>query len=193
MRPYALATLLLAPAALARPRALLKRDLATIQAAFANISSQVNTLDAGIKALTPSEDPATAVAQLTLSSRRAVVDALNAGTAEVTPTTALSIADAINLLSSSNTLVANVNSTVNDLIAQKPIVDGAGADGTVVRQLAARRSASKSFIAAVVSKVPSLEQNWRISRRSRLLLFSIMGLRLLGGRCLREGGSGVGV
>jgi Hydrophobic surface binding protein A len=179
MRASTLLTALFTPAALARPN-LTKRDLATVQAAFANISSYVTALDAGIQALTPSEDPGTAVSQLTALSQN-VVDALTAGTASVTPTGDLSIVDAINLLSSSNTLVANVNSTVNDLIAQKAIVDAADADGTVVDQLTTQKGASQSFIAAVVSKVPSVEQSLANQQAQQVVTILNNGITAFGG------------
>jgi hypothetical protein len=172
--------LLLAPVALALPSTLQKRDLATIQAAFANISAQVTALDTGIKALTASEDPNTAVQQLTGLSQT-VVDALNAGTATVTPTSSLSVGDAISLLSSSNTLVGNVNTTVTDLIAQKPIVDNAKADGVVVDQLTTQKTASQEFIAAVVSKVPSLEQSLANSQAQQVITALNNGITAFGG------------
>jgi hypothetical protein len=174
MRCSIITSLLLATGAVALPSTLHKRDLATIQSAFANISAQVTALDTGIKSLTPTEDPSAAVQQLTGLSA-SVVDALTAGTAAVQPTAALGLSDAISLLSSSNTLVTSVNS----------IVDYTGADGVVVEQLTTQKTASQAFIAAVVSKVPSVVAGLANSQSQAVITALNNGITAFGGTLSR--------
>jgi hypothetical protein len=169
-----------AAGAMAMPSAILKRDLATIQGAFTNISSAVNTLDAGILSLTSTTDPASAISLLETQSQ-SVTDALNAGTATVTPTSALSLGDSINLLSSSQTLVNNVNKTVQDLESKKSIIDNANADAIVVSQLQSQKVASQAFINAVVSKVPSSVSSIANSQAAQVITVLNDGITFFGG------------
>jgi hypothetical protein len=146
--------LLLSVATSASPH-LARRDLATITSAFDAISASVGRLSTGIGSITTDTNPQSAIDTLTTLSAD-VVSNLNSGTSSVTPTSALSLGDSITLLQSSKTLVTTVNNTVTDLIAKKPILDGAtNADGIVVQQLQDQKTASQAFIAAVVSKVPA--------------------------------------
>ncbi|KAF2665525.1 hypothetical protein BT63DRAFT_417082 [Microthyrium microscopicum] len=137
---------------------LVAADLATIQGEFTKIQAAVTNLDNSINGLTSSTDPTTAINTL-VSQSNAVTDALNSGTTTVSATDDLSLTDSITLLSSSNSLVSAVNTTVTDLENKKSIVDAANADGTVVTQLQQQKTASQAFIAAVVSKVPSAAQS----------------------------------
>lgn len=133
---------------------LIRRDLATIQAAFSEISTAVAALDAGVGALTPETDPQSAIDSLTKLSND-VVATLQTQTTAVAGTSALSLTDSLSLLSSSSALVNAVSGTVDELISKKSIVDAANAASLVLEQLNAQKTASQAFIAAVVSKVPS--------------------------------------
>jgi hypothetical protein len=142
------ALLPLAFAAASYAAALMPRDLATIQGAFNSIDAAVTTFDNAVLAIsgTPDEADLTAKAD-------AIVAALNDGTATVTATSSVALLDALNLVSSSNTLKDAVDKTITDLTAAKPDFT-ADQQATVLQQLLDQKAASQTFIAAVVSKVP---------------------------------------
>jgi ribonuclease HI len=173
-------TVTFAAGAMAMPSTFYKRDLATIQAEFANISSAVAALDASILALTSSTDPATAIDTLEAESQN-VTDALNAGTAIVSGTAALSLTDSISLLSSSQNLVNAVNKTITDLESKKSIVDAANADSIVVDQLQQQKTASQAFINAVVAKVPSSVQSIANQQATAVITALNNGITYFGG------------
>jgi len=164
-----------ATATIASPANLLRRDLATVQAAFSSISASVNTFDAGVKSVTPQT-----VNSLSAMSGN-VVNALNAGIASVTPTSPLSLSDSIGLLGSSNTLVSAVNTTINDLVGKKFIIDAANADAVVVQQLQTQKSASQAFIAVVISKVPSTVASLANQQAQQVVAALNRGITAFGG------------
>jgi hypothetical protein len=132
-----------------------KRDLATVKAAFANITNALNQLDTDVNALNTNSNIADTVATLN-SDANNVITALNTGTANIDATSALSLSDAINLASVAQGLGTTVNNTINDLIAKEPIINSSGNDPLVVSELQAQYSATQAFINAVASKVPSV-------------------------------------
>jgi len=132
----------------------IKRDLATVKAAFANITTALNQFDTDVNALNTNSNVADAVATLSSDSNN-VLTALNTGTANVDATSALSIFDAINLASVAQGLGTTVNTTIKDLIAKEPIINAVGNDPLVVSQLQSQYGATQAFINAVASKLPS--------------------------------------
>ena len=132
-----------------------KRDLDTVEAAFANITAALNQFDTDINALNISSNVSGAVATLT-SDASNVLSAINIGIASVDATSALSLTDAISLASVAQGLGTTVNNTINDLIAKEPIINAAGNDPLVVSELQAQYNATQAFINAVASKVPSV-------------------------------------
>lgn len=131
-----------------------KRDLATVEAAFTNITTALDQLDTDVNALTADSNVTTAVATLTTDAQN-VLDAINTGTANVNATSALSLSDALSLVSDAETLDNTVNQTITDLIAKESIINAAGDDSLVLAALEAQYNATEAFIAAVASKVPS--------------------------------------
>ena len=155
---------------------LVSRDIATIEAQFTAINSAVVAFDNDVVAIsgTPDTDLLNAAAQ-------AVVDQLNNSTAIVTDTDAVSVLDAINLVSDSNTLTSSVNKTITDLIAAKPAFDAAGASGEVLSQLEEQKTASQAFIAAVVSKVPDSVKSIANSQAQNVISALNTGITAFGG------------
>jgi hypothetical protein len=131
-----------------------RRDLATVEAAFANITTALKQFDTDVNALNASSNVSTSVATLS-SDANNVLAALNTGTTNVDATSPLSLIDAINLASVAQGLGTTVNTTINDLIAKQPIINAAGNDPLVVSELQAQYNATQAFINAVASKVPS--------------------------------------
>jgi hypothetical protein len=182
MRASTIFSLLFAGVTLASPTKTVKtkRDLAAFQSAFAAVSTAINTFDADVKALTPSTDVNAALPQLT-SDSNAIVTALDNGVTTINAQPALSLLDSVSLLSLSNTLATNANSTVNDLISAKSIIDAAGEDGFVVTQLTSVKTASQAFIAAVVAKVPTSVQSVANSQASQVITALNNGITTFGG------------
>lgn len=166
--------------AMASPVAIVKRDLATVQAAFRAIETQVTALKAGIADLTPETDPQAAVDSLTALSG-SVTTTIETGTTSVSGTSALSLVDSLSLLSSSNSLVSAVGGVVDDLISKKPIIDAADASSIVVDQLVGQKTASQAFIAAVVSKVPSSVANLANQQAQAVVTALDRGITAFGG------------
>ena len=131
-----------------------KRDLATVEAAFANITTALNQFDTDVNALNASSNVAGAVTTLS-SDANNILTALNTGTTNVDATSALSLFDAISLASVAKSLGTTVNTTIKDLIARQPIINASGNDPLVVSELQAQYNATQAFINAVASKVPS--------------------------------------
>jgi len=161
-----------------------RRDLATIQAAMASVDDTVTTLDQSIGSLSASSDINSAISDL-VSKSQAVVSALNSGTTTVQGTSAVSLTDALSLVSSSNTLVNNVNKTVSDLIGKKDIISGAGQNGVVLDQLNAQKSAAQPFIAAIVSKVPSVVSGIANTQAQQVITALDNGITAFGGSVRR--------
>jgi hypothetical protein len=182
MRVSTICSLLFAGVALAAPSKTVKtkRDLAAFQSAFAAVSTAINTFDTDIKALTPSTDVNSVLPQLTTDSN-AIVTALDNGVTTVNAQPALSLLDSVSLLSLSSTLATNANNTVNDLISAKPEIDAAGEDGFVVTQLTSVKTASQSFIAAVVAKVPTSVQSVANTQASNVITALNRGITAFGG------------
>lgn len=132
-----------------------KRDLAAFQSAFGAVSDATNAFDTAVKAVSTPADVNNNLADLTAKSN-AIVSTLTSGTTTVNAQPALSLTDAVSLLSLSSTLATAVNTTIDDLIAKKPLVDAATPPQTsfVLTQLQSVKTAAQTFIAAVVAKVP---------------------------------------
>jgi hypothetical protein len=180
MRPSTIFSLLFTGAAIAAPSAFVKRDIAAFESAFSAIDDAINTFDTAVKALTPTTDVSSALPDLTTKSD-AIVTALDDGTTTVTAQPALSLTDAVQLLSLSNTLTSSANQTVTDLITAKPEIDAAGEDSFVVTQLTSVKTASQGFIAAVVAKVPSAVQGLANSQASQVITALDTGITTFGG------------
>jgi len=157
-----------------------KRDLATFQTAFAAVGSALSTFDTDVLTLTASSDVPTVITQLTTDAN-GILSALNTGATNINATTALSLTDAINLLSLSNTLVATANTTINDLISKKPIIDAANEDAFVVTQLQAVKAATYGFIGAVTSQVPSAVQSIAANQAGQVITVLNSGITAFGG------------
>lgn len=159
---------------------LVQRDLSTFTAAFAAIGSAISNFDTSILALTPTSDITTAIADLTTKSNE-VLDALNTGATNINATSVLSLTDSLSLLNLSNQLVATTNTTINDLISKKSIIDAANEDAFVVTQLTAVKSATQGFIGAIVTHVPSAVQSIANSQAQQVITVLDSGITAFGG------------
>jgi len=159
---------------------LVQRDLSTFTAAFAAVGSAISNFDTSVLALTPTSDIPTAITDLTAKSN-AILDALNTGATNINASAVLSLTDSLSLLNLSNQLVATTNTTINDLIAKKSIIDGANEDAFVVTQLTAVKSATQGFIGAIVSHVPSAVQSIAQSQATQVITVLNSGITAFGG------------
>lgn len=164
---------------------IIKRDFATFQTAFTAVGNALTAFDQSVLALTPTSDVPTAVSDLTTKSN-AIVDALNTGATNINATEPLGLTDSVNLLSLSNTLVTTANTTINDLISKKPIIDAAGQDALVITQLQAVKAASYSFIGAVTTHVPSSVSSIAAQQAGQVITIINNGLAAYGGPTTRR-------
>jgi len=159
---------------------LVQRDLSTFTAAFSAVGSAISAFDTSVNALTPTSDISTAITDLTAKSN-AILDALNTGATNINASAVLSLTDSLSLLNLSNQLVATTNTTINDLIAKKSIIDAANEDAFVVTQLTAVKSATQGFIAAIVAHVPSAVQSIAQSQATQVITVLNNGITAFGG------------
>jgi len=168
-------------ATLAAPSStLVQRDLSTFTAAFSAVGSAISDFDTSVLALTPTSDIPSAITDLTAKSN-AIVDALNTGSTNINASAVLSLTDSLSLLNLSNQLVATTNTTINDLISKKSIIDTANEDAFVVTQLTAVKSATQGFIAAIVAHVPSAVQSIAQSQATQVITVLNTGITTFGG------------
>jgi hypothetical protein len=159
---------------------LIQRDLSTFTAAFSAVGSAISDFDTSVIALTPTSDIPTAITDLTAKSN-AILDALNTGATNINASAVLSLTDSLSLLNLSNQLVATTNTTINDLISKKSIIDAANEDAFVVTQLNAVKSATYGFIGAIVSHVPSAVQSIAQSQANQVITVLNSGITAFGG------------
>ena len=157
--------------------ALLKRDVQTILTAINNVNSEVSQLDAGIEAYDGSAG-ATSSLDATAAS---LLSTINTGTTNVQGTSSISDTDGLQVASATETLITNVNNTINDLIAKKPTFDAAGQSSTVLTDLQQENSASTAFGNAVVSKVPADETSIAQSLTAEISASFQRGITAYGG------------
>jgi hypothetical protein len=141
-------------AAFTASAAVIKRDLATFQNAFAAVDASLTDFQVAINALQPTDDIPASVALFTQKAK-AFDAALLTGSANINASTPLNVFEALGLLPLVNDLVAQADSALNDLIAKEPIIDGAGLNPLVVEELNLAKQAGWSFIGAATSKVPA--------------------------------------
>jgi len=130
------------------------QDLPTVLGAVNAVSSALTTFDTAVKALGPSADPKVATTELNAKGA-AILTALQKGATSIQATSALTLTEAIQLSGPSGQLSTAAGTTVDDLIAKKPLFDASGQSATVLKQLQDQQTANKAFIDALLSKLPS--------------------------------------
>jgi hypothetical protein len=130
------------------------QDVDTITKAFSAIESALTALDASVNSLSPTGDAKAAAAGV-LEKSKAVESALKDGTTKVGATSAVSLIEAIQIQSASSKLTGLTSKVIDDLIAKKDVIAGAGQTKVTLDSLTSQKAASDAFIKAVTSKVPS--------------------------------------
>jgi hypothetical protein len=125
------------------------RTLATIEASITSIETAVNALDAAEKAYTGG-----ATTALQTASNN-VVSVTDAGTTVANASPALSDSDALALITPIQTLVADVQAAVKDLIAKKTQILAAGAGAVTLASLIQQNTSSAALANAITAKVPA--------------------------------------
>jgi hypothetical protein len=143
-----LLSLALALSAAATPTPV-RRDLASIQSAIANIATAVNTLDAAEQAYTGGD---TTTLQ---NDSNAVVSATDAGTAVANASGDLSDLDALGLVSPIQSLTTDVQNAINDIIAIKTAIVAAGSQTQTLNDLIQQNTSATALANAITAKVPT--------------------------------------
>lgn len=124
-----------------------KRDLASIQSSLDAINVGLQRVDTAILGL------ATGTGPTLLQLGQQSVPLLQNASAQIRQSEPLSLEDSLNLATTTMALRQNTNLTINDLIAQKPLLDQAGSSGLVAAGLQQQRDASNDLAVALASKV----------------------------------------
>jgi Hydrophobic surface binding protein A len=144
-------------AALASPAIQSTQDLPTIKAALKSVEVVLIPFHDAVVALKPGADAAKASADLVAKSN-AVEAAIKAATAKISATDALTLAEAIQVQTASQSLTKLTQQTVDDLIAKKDIIKAANQLQTTQKQLASQKIAADAMAKAITSKLPSAVQ-----------------------------------
>lgn len=124
-----------------------KRDLASIQSSLDAINVGLQRVDTAILGL--AKGTGASLLQLGMQA----VPLLQNASAQIRQSQPLSLEDSLNLDTTTSALRQNTNLTINDLIAQKPLIDQAGSTGLVAAGLLQQRDASNDLALALASKV----------------------------------------
>lgn len=124
-----------------------KRDLASIQSSLDAINVGLQRVDTAILGL------ATGTGASLLQLGMQAVPLLQNASAQIRQSQPLSLEDSLNLATTTSALRQNTNLTINDLIAQKPLIDQAGSTALVAAGLQQQRDASNDLAVALASKV----------------------------------------
>lgn len=124
-----------------------KRDLTSIQSSLDAINVGLQRVDTAILGLAQG----TGASLLELGMQ--AVPLLQNASAQIRQSEPLSLEDSLNLATTTQALRQNTNLTINDLIAQKPLIDQAGSTALVAAGLQQQRDASNDLAVALASKV----------------------------------------
>ncbi|KAJ0117484.1 hypothetical protein J7T55_003900 [Diaporthe amygdali] len=124
-----------------------KRDLASIQASLDAINVGLQRVDTAILGI--AQGTGASLLQLGMQA----VPLLQNASAQIRQSEPLSLEDSLNLATTTSALRQNTNLTINDLIAQKPILDQTGSSALVAAGLQQQRDASNDLAVALASKV----------------------------------------
>lgn len=124
-----------------------KRDLASIQSSLDAINVGLQRVDTAILGL------ASGTGASLLELGQQAVPLLQNASAQIRQSEPLSLEDSLNLATTTQALRQNTNLTINDLIAQKPLLDQAGSSPLVAAGLQQQRDASNDLAIALTSKV----------------------------------------
>lgn len=127
---------------------LTKRDATSIVGALTSVDTAVKALDGAITASPPV--PATI-----LPLAADLLTAINSGIQVVQASGALSDNDALSLITPTQTLSADTNTTITNLISIKSAIDAAGYGYETLQQLKQQFSAASTLSADIVKLVPA--------------------------------------
>lgn len=136
------------PTKVQRQPTLNERDITSVVSVLTSVDSVVNALDAAITASPP-------VPSTILPLAADLLAAINSGIQVVLASADLSETDALSLISPTQTLSSNTNTTINNLIAIKPTIDATGFGYTTLQQLQQQLTAASTLSADIVDLVPA--------------------------------------
>ncbi|KAG8162176.1 hypothetical protein KVR01_007941 [Diaporthe batatas] len=124
-----------------------KRDLASIQSSLDALNVGLQRIDTAILGL------ATGTGASLLELGQQAVPLLQNASAQIRQSEPLSLEDSLNLATTTQALRQNTNLTINDLIAQKPLIDAANSTALVAAALQQQRDASSDVAIALTNKI----------------------------------------
>jgi len=158
MRFSSVVTLCLAGLAVARPVVYSPQDLPTFTKAMNAIQDAVTVLGETVAGLTDTTDSKVVAPKLVDNSKK-ILDALVTGAKAISASTELSLVDATGLISPSSAMTKKVVAVIDELISKKALIAKAGQTKVVLDSFNDQKAATKAFIDAIQSKVPSLAKS----------------------------------
>lgn len=143
---------LLATAISAAPIELVSRQGDAIKDAIMPVMQSLQTLDTAIKGITM--DPNTAIPILNASSSAS--KSLSDAATKIQAADSLGLFGALGLQKTAGDLTTQVMTTINDLVAKKPVLDMLGVSAVALDALQNQKAASGGLSDALLSKVPAL-------------------------------------
>jgi hypothetical protein len=144
-------------AALASPAVQSAQDLPTIKDALKSVETVLVPFHDAVVALKAGGDAKKAAADLVTKSN-AVEAAIKAATVKISATSPLTLAEAIQVQTASQSLTKLTQQTVDDLIAKHDIIKAAGQLATTQKQLASQKIAADAMAKAITSRLPQAVQ-----------------------------------
>jgi hypothetical protein len=126
-----------------------RRDLTTVNDAFADITAKTTALGTAVTAYTQGGS-----AQPLIQATDTLLAAIKSQTTKVAATTPLTTDEALGVASGVTGLNATVNGVIDSLISKKAALVADGQAGTIYQGLVDQKAAADAFAAAVTAKTP---------------------------------------
>lgn len=152
MKLISILTLTAATAVMAAPVEIERRQVDAIKSALAPVMTSLKDLDTAINGLTT--DPQTAAPILT--SSQAASKALSGAATKINAADKLGLIGSLGLQQTGTDLATQVQTTIGDLTAKKPVLDMLGVTPIALQALQQQKTDSGGLSNALLSKVPAL-------------------------------------
>lgn len=129
-------------------------QVSVIQGVVTSIEGKITTLDSAVKAYTSGSD-----ISAIQSGSDGLISATNAGVTTVKGSAPLSQSDALGLIQPVQTLISDITTAINDLIAKKAPLQAACQGSNVLTDLNNQKAAAGALANAITAKVPTALQS----------------------------------
>ncbi|KAL8283091.1 hypothetical protein RB600_006205 [Gaeumannomyces tritici] len=141
-------------AAAAAPAVLVPRQASVIKGALSKVMDTLKSMDTAIKGLTPDINSAVPLLDKVGAAQKSIDEA----GATIKSSKKLGLFESVGLLQPAQELTAQVQTTLGDLTAKKPVFDQLGVSPAVADALKQQKAASSGLADAMVGKLPGIAQ-----------------------------------